>query len=793
MPMKPLLLIVIILIQTTLVAQNCKLFGTVVDASSNTPMPYANVVMSPSNDSTAVKGVLTDDKGFFLFEDLDRGHYKLKISFIGYQPIVSNNVNIEQRHNDLGKYAMEIQSENLGEIAVKGSKPPIAFKVDRLVVDAGSFPNADVAIDLLDNIPSVRVDLDGKITYRGDGVFKVFINGQSVANGVEKLRQIPVDKIERIEVITNPGAKYDAEGTAGIIQVVLKRNRLEGYLIAINAKASTMRAYDWNFSIEKNDETRGWYLNGYLKNQIYGKTIDEQQMIMSADLQYNIQSNARQTKDNTMANIEFGFNYDLTQNDAVDFSIYVDPLKRRDKSRTKGTYTETVSRLEVMPAMDQYHLSGTNTLEYQSLGSTFTYTHDFDGEHTNELTCAFDFSTSIAPTSEVMMDTKQNKLGVERVGYEGREADEYALETDILYEAGITDNLSLEAGINLDLNKIPLIALANGTFDDTGVLTPFEQEPLNQKVVFKQNIYASYASIKHKISKFEYQVGVRVEKTDRVSNYSFDHPSRERERTDAEKEFWDFFPSLHTMFSFSEKSQLALSYSRRISRANYWSLVPFAQYSTPYSYYKGNGNLLPMYSDALELNFRKTWGADYLAAEIFSHHTSNLIQSYSRSDNEKRVVTTPENVGSSWSTGGSVMTGVTVFKRWKTILALSLYSYSLKTTIDQLNEHETQFVFSTRWQNTVELPSAFGLKLDLNYNSPSISSQNRTDGYFYSDFSLKKGFKDDAWALTLVVSDVFNSKKYGNRLSTEGIDIHTNFDMTRYLSVKLSYTLNNQK
>ena len=116
-----------------------------------------------------------------------------------------------------------------------------------------------------------------------------------------------------------------------------------------------------------------------------------------------------------------------------------------------------------------------------------------------------------------------------------------------------------------------------------------------------------------------------------------------------------------------------------------------------------------------------------------------------------------------------------------------------KTTIDQLNEHETQFVSSTRWQNTVELPNAFGLKLDLNYNSPSISSQNRTDGYFYSDFSLKKGFKDDAWALTLVVSDVFNTKKYDNRLSTEGIDIHTNFDMTRYLSVKLSYTLNNQK
>lgn len=793
MYMKPLLLIVIILIQTTLVAQNCKLFGMVVDAGSNTPMPYANVVMIPFNDSTAMRGVLTDDKGFFLFEDLDRGHYKLKISFIGYQSIVLNNVNVEQRHNDLGKYAMEIQSENLGEIAVKGSKPPIAFKVDRLVVDAGSFPNADVAIDLLDNIPSVRVDLDGKITYRGDGVFKVFINGQSVANGVDKLRQIPVDKIERIEVITNPGAKYDAEGTAGIIQVVLKRNRLEGYLIAINAKASTMRSYDWNFSIEKNDETRGWYLNGYLKNQIYGKTIDEQQMITSADLQYNIQSNARQTKDNTMANIEFGFNYDLTQNDVVDFSIYVDPLKRRDKNRTNGTYTETISPSGGSSFIDQYHLSGINTLEYQALGSTFTYTHDFDGELTNELTYAFDFSTSINPTREVMMDTKQNKHGVERFGYEGREEDEYALETEILYEAGITDNLSLEAGVNLDLNKIPLIASANGSFDDIGVLEPFEQEPLNQKVVFKQNIYASYVSVKHKISKFECQIGVRVEKTDRVSNYSFNNPSLERERIYAEKKFWDFFPSLHTMFNFSESSQLTFSYSRRISRANYWSLIPFTQYSTPYSYYKGNGNLLPMYSDAVELNFRKTWGTDYLATEVFSHYTNNLIQHYSRSDNEKRVVTTPENVGNSWSTGGSVMAGVTVFKQWKTILALSLYSYSLKTTIDNLNDHETQFVSSTRLQNIVQLPNAFSLKLDLNYNSPSISSQNRTDGYFYSDFSLKKGFKDNAWALTLVVSDVFNTKEYGNRLSTEGIDIHSNFDMTRYLSVKLSYIFNNKK
>ena len=335
--------------------------------------------------------------------------------------------------------------------------------------------------------------------------------------------------------------------------------------------------------------------------------------------------------------------------------------------------------------------------------------------------------------------------------------------------------------------------IAKINVDDAGDLAPFVQEPLNQKVVFEQNIYSAYTSMKHKISKFEYQIGIRMEKTERMSNYSFVNSNMQAEKIDAEKDFWDFFPSVHTMFSFSEKSQLAFSYSRRISRANYWYLVPFTQYSTPYSYYKGNGNLSPMYSDAVELNFRNTWNSDYLAAEIFSRHTSNLIQNYSRTDNNNGIVSTPENIGESWSTGGSVMAGVSVFSRWKTILSTSLFCYSLKTAIDNLSDRETQFISSTRWQNTVDLPKSISLKLYLNYESPSISSQNRTDGYFYSDFSLKKGFNDDAWALTLVASDIFNTKKYGNRLTTTGIDIHTDFDMTRYLSVKLSYTLNNQK
>jgi len=231
-------------------AQSAKLSGKVIDENTGNPIPYANITLKLKNDSLRILGGITNHEGIFTLGSVAYGNYVLKISFIGYDAKVVNPFVINQHQYDLGTTALSVSARNLGEVTVNSEKSGITYGVDRKIINAKSFPGADKAIDLLENMPSLQVDVDGRLTYRGDGTFLVYINGRPELNGEEKLRQISADQIQYIEIITNPTAKYDAEGTAGIIQVILKRNRLEGYAINTSAKFSTLGSYEWLFSVD---------------------------------------------------------------------------------------------------------------------------------------------------------------------------------------------------------------------------------------------------------------------------------------------------------------------------------------------------------------------------------------------------------------------------------------------------------------------------------------------------------------------------------------------------------------
>lgn len=216
------IIIVILFLYFNCIAYASSISGILIDSISHEPIAYGNAILTSKNDTSFLVGSITDDKGYFIIEGIPNGIYNLKISFIGYQSIIKNNIYVK-KDTMLGVIKLSVISENLSEIGIIGNKVPVTYKVDRKVIDPGSCINGSVAMDMLKNVPSVQVDIEGNLTYRGDGNFEVFINGHPVSNGVEKLKQLSIAKIEKIEIITNPSAKYNAEGTAGIIQVILKR------------------------------------------------------------------------------------------------------------------------------------------------------------------------------------------------------------------------------------------------------------------------------------------------------------------------------------------------------------------------------------------------------------------------------------------------------------------------------------------------------------------------------------------------------------------------------------------
>lgn len=774
-------------------AQNCNLEGTVIDKTSHEPIPYANIALFNIADSSLVSGAITDDAGHYQMEHIKTGKYRLKISFIGYQSLIINDLLLQPGTRNLGETSLEVLAENLDEVTIKGSKPAMIYKVDRKVIDAGSFPGADVAIDLLENIPSVQLDFEGNLTYRGDGTFKVYINGHPVQNGEEKLRQLPASRIDKIEIITNPSAKYDAEGTAGIIQVILKKSRLEGYAINANVKADTKGGYQGYFSIDNKKEKSGWYVNGN-----YGKTIWEKsnkhqvQTISSGNQEFQTISDMQSNHGQTQSNIELGFNYDLTDKDYIDFAGYVNPAKTRQKNTEEGQISEHTRFNDGSSFDTLYHMKSRYEVNYQYVGATLTYEHAFDKTRSHLLSGYIDYSAYLTNLDERQMDTKLYESYTERAGYLGSEHNEIIVEGKMNYKLPLSKTYTLETGAEINTDHIPKVTSISGNFDDEGHIVPFGSEPLNQSVDFIQDVYSGYGTIKREGDKFSVQAGLRTEFTNRRSDYSYDTAENTRLTIPERSRFTDFFPSAHVTYNFSETHQVYASYSRRVQRPDYWKLVPMEQYQTPYSVYRGNGELKPAYTDAYETGYKKSWDKDFVSCELFYRNTQNVMQNFSRRESEKMLVASPENVGSSQSFGAEFMGGVSVFPWWNVNISTSIYSYRLKVSFDEVQETKKQFKTDTRINNTVILPASFTLKWDLSYYSPMISAQTKRDEYFVSNLALKKEFDDGKWIATLVYNDVFSSRKYDTTTLGEGFITNGTYDGEPYLSVKFAYVFDNQ-
>ena len=774
--------------------KGCSVTGKIVDKSSNKPISYANVGLFSKEDSTLITGTISNDDGIFSIENIKSGKYQVKISFIGYQSIIIDNVLLQPGTRDLGETTLQVLSENLDEVTVVSTKPPMTYKVDRKVIDAGSFPGADAAIDLLENIPSVQLDLEGNLTYRGEGTFKVYINGHPVANGTEKLRQLPSSRIDKIEVITNPSAKYDAEGTAGIIQVILKKNRLEGYAINTSLKTNTRGAYQWMFSIDNKNEKSGWYINTYWSEDVWDKYDETQKQKISSDKKtYVTNSEIKAKHGQTNSNIELGFNYDLTDNDYIDFSGYVNPMKTKQKNREKGWFTEQITNENDETTHSVYYLNSLYNCDYQYVGGTLTYEHTFNKDRSHLFSAYIDYSGYVTDLFERQYDQQIYDTFTEREGFVGLEHKETMIEGKLNYKIPLSKKITMETGAEINTDHIPEITSVSGTFDTNKNITRYNESPNNQTVDFIQDVYSPYFLLKRESKKLAVQAGARVEFTNRRSDYGYETEDGIHINTPDRKRFSDFFPSAHLTYNFSETQQLYISYSRRISRPNYWKLVPLKQYETPYSYYTGNGDVLPSYTNAYEAGYKKSWDKNFISAEMFTRNTKNVTQNYSRTSTGNMLVVSPENVGQSWSTGMELMGGADIFAWWNSNLSSSLYSYKLDVNFEDIQETKKQFKIDSRLNNTFLLPKSFTLKWDLIYNSPYKNVQTKRNGYFYSNLALKKEFNDGKWIATVVYNDIFSSLESTKITNGDGFSIKTYNNEEPYFSFKLAYVFDNQK
>lgn len=774
-------------------AQKAEVQGRVWDKITHEPIAYADIRIFTAEDSL-VTGTITDEKGTFRITPVFTGNYTIKVSFLGYHSVTLRNKYLSTESYDLGDIFLEVLTENLEEVVVESSKPAFTYKVDRKVIDARSFPGADVAIDLLENIPSVQLSFDGKLTYRGDGTFKVYINGNPTPNGEEKLRQIPAHQIDRIEIITNPSAKYDSEGTAGIIQVILKKNRLESYNITSTLKLDSRGEYYGLFSVDKKGKKSGWYVEGELSKRIREKYLENgYQKVESENKIYETTLHTNHKNRQNKSYIELGFNYDFTENDYVDFSGYIYPSETQKYNKSKGIVQESVTEHNRVTDNRYDYLSELN-YNYQYIGVTLTYDHKFNKEKTHLLSLYLDYSGYLRDLEERQTDAKIYDTHTDRIGYIATEENETILWGKLSYKLPIHKNITLESGLNIDIDNIPRATSANGTFDANGVITKFANEPLNQAVYFNQKIYSAFLTLETEWKRWAFLVGARLESTQQQSDYSYELEG-ERITVPSKNSFTDFFPTFHLSYSMdeSESSQLYASYSKRIQRPDYWSLLPMIQYQSLYSYYQGNGNLKPAHSNACEAGYKKSWNRDFIAAEVFWRNTHDVTQSYARVDSSNILMYSPQNIGKSTNIGVELMAGVDVFKWWNVNFSASLFSYKLKVDFENQQNRVKKFRYSGRINNTLKLPESFTFRWDLSYKSPVHDAQRKKEGYFVSDMSLRKSFLKNRWATVIAYNNVFSTLKYRTVSQDDDFYIQNDYKENPFVSLRIIYSFNNQK
>ncbi|MCB0585323.1 MAG: TonB-dependent receptor [Phaeodactylibacter sp.] len=769
--------------------------GAVVDETTGQPLDYATITVFSAEDSSMVTGGVTDASGTFRLE-VKFGSYYANVAFISYADKNIGNIEVNRDNPiaDLGNIALAPNATTLAEVEVRAEKSNMQISLDKRVFNVGKdLANiGGTASDVLDNVPSVTVDAEGGVSLRGSSGVRILINGRpSGLIGVgdtDGLRQIPANLIERIEVITNPSARYEAEGMAGIINIILKKDRRQG----LNGSLDVTTGYPHNYGVAANANYRTGDLNLFAnygvsyrkrpgKGSLYQEIYDRNEF--KPDTTYILQQNQDRERggwDNTLrAGAEYFFNDKTTltasmtyENEDGDNSSdieYRDYLFNLDRltgiTRRLDREKELENNLEyVMSFRKEYEREGhllTADVRYQDNAevekSTITEEY-FTPEYTD----------TGAPGLEQRSRNEENeRLVIGQMDYIRPFAEEGK------FEAGLRASLR---EINTDYQVEEL----NGS--DWELLENFTNE-----FVYDEKIYAAYGIIGNKFGRFSAQLGVRAELTDvntRLLDTGEENP----------RDYLNLFPSTHLGYEFPGQNSVMLSYSRRINRPHFWYLNPFFSFSDARNIRSGNPNLDPEYTHSFEVGHLKYWDNMSLSSSVYYRYTEGIIERIRTLREDGTTLTRPENLATEDAYGLDVTFSASPAKWWDLDGNVNFYR-----SIINGNNIDTSFTadaltWNGRITSKMEIWKSVDVQARLNYRAPRNTTQGRNKAYYFVDLAMSKDILDSKATVTLSVRDLFNSRRW--RYIFEDDDFYSRGDFqwrARQVILTFNYRLNQKK
>ena len=754
--------------------------GEVHDSLNNAAIEYSNIVLYKSSDSSQVTGTISNSKGEFNLAGIKEGEYFLDVQFIGFEK-KRFNVNVKSLNSkiNLGKIYISPASVVLNNVVVEGTRNPISYQIDKKVIDPSQLPTSisGNAVDVLENVPSITTDIEGNVSLRGSSSFTVLIDGRpSVMDAQDALQQIPASAIETIEIITNPSAKYDPEGNAGIINIKLKKNKNYGLSGVINGNAGLDDKLGGDFLFEYKTSKLNYNFGVDYNRRFYpGTHLNRKQFDLNNTTSF-INSTGNNERGRIGLGLRGGIDFNLSDKDLLNVGArYGSRDGRRNEILNYVQWTEDNQN-------KTYYLSKNDrsrTGNFYALN--LNYTRKFNTED-HQLQSEFFFSHN---NSDELTISSETSLGIQTDGKKTTETGpSNHLRGKIDYTLPLNESSKFEAGSQGDIRLSKDI---NGLYNFSTVTNNYEFQPdYSNTVDYNRSQLAIYSLYSNQIDALGFQGGLRTEYTLQET----DLKNKQNFKIDR----WDLFPTLHTSYKFEGGSQFMLSYTRRIDRPGGWELEPFETWMDANNVRRGNPSLNPEFIDSYEFGFQSFIGSVSFSDELYYRFTHNKIEHISSAYGENITLNTIENVGTDYSLGSEFMITLDPFTIWNTTLMGDLYHYRVEGILNNEIFDKQSFNWNVRFNNSIKLTKSTQLQLNLRYRSPTVSSQDRREGFFSTDLAVKQDLIQKLISFTLQVRDLFKTAKYES--TSTGINYYSYNYFTRQspmVMINLKVNFNNYK
>ena len=754
--------------------------GSVFDNETKEPLEYATVSFFDRRENKIQTGGITDAKGYFNIS-VKAGVYDITIEYISYKKQTIKD-RILTKDENIGNFYLDINLEALQAVEIIAERTTVELKLDKKIYNVGKdlTVRGGTVSDVLDNIPSVSVDVEGNVALRGNDNVRILINGKPSGlvglNSTDALRQLPAESIERVEVITSPSARYDAEGTAGILNIILRRSKLQGLngAITLNTGYPLSAGASGNINYRTGD-FNFFNTSGYSYRESPGKSTTNTEYF-NADAPSTFLNEYRDF-DRKSKGFSTNTGVEWYINDTASLTT---SLVYRDSNNESETTNSIIELDQNGGLLNQSYRFDPELEDDKTIQYSLNFDKQFDGNSEHKLTFDFQIENSKEDEKSVISQDGDEAERVETLEEQNR----VLLQTD--YVLPIGDVSQFEFGYRGNFNELDtdytLEFRENGEYIlDTNV---------SNNLIYTEHVNAVYSQFGSKIkNKFSYLLGLRMEQTRIKINQvtSVDYEA---------KNYLGLFPTINLGFEINEMQSITLGYNRRISRPRSRFINPFPSRSSATNLFQGNPDIDPSYSNQVDLGYLNKFGKLTLNSSIYYTHATDVFTFITEDTGETVLIggtevpvirRSPINLATNDRFGFEFTLTYRPNKKWNVNGNLNLFQSKTRGDYNATNFDADNLSWFARINSKYTLPGNIDWQTRIFYMGPSEDAQNKNKGMLSTDLAFSKDLFNERASLAFNISDLFNTRKRQTTSTTPTFKSYSEYQR-RQRSFNLSFT-----